>query len=132
MTSFNLDINPRKRKRGRFINRVRNELQKAVSEEAEEKGMTQAALAKVLGVNRSVLSRRLNGKANLTLSSIADLAWAMGRDIEFALVKADVVAGGGQNYFTQSPIDIELDGVAKPQVSHPQSQSATTIRLTSG
>lgn len=117
MTSFQIDIDPRKRKRGRFINKVRKELQKAVAETLEQQGATQADLARLLGVNRSVLSRRLNGSANLTLSSIADLAWALDRDLNFSLSQPDYENHDRHNQVLGSPIDIKSDDVAEPQVS---------------
>jgi len=100
MKSFRFDVGARGRKASRFISRVRNELLKAVAEEKEVSGLTQQKLATKLGVNRSVINRQLNGEANLTLRSIADLAWALDRDITFAISKTG--KDKKQNYFTDT------------------------------
>ncbi|KAB1079387.1 helix-turn-helix domain-containing protein [Methylobacterium soli] len=98
MTSFRFDVGSRGRKAARFITRVRNELQKAVVEERESSGLNQQKLATKLGVNRSVINRQLSGEANLTLRSVAELAWALDRDIEFSLSKPEQTKE--VNYFT--------------------------------
>lgn len=79
--SYQMRNDPRARKAGRFIHRVQKELQNAFV----ASGMKQQEIAEKLGVNRSVVNKRLLGEANLTLRTIADLAWAMGADIEFSL-----------------------------------------------
>jgi transcriptional regulator with XRE-family HTH domain len=58
---------------------VRRELQKALAEEAQKRGLTQSGLARAIGVNRSVISRELRGHKDLSLSRVAELAWALGR-----------------------------------------------------
>jgi hypothetical protein len=46
-------------------------------------------------VHRSLINRQLSGEANLTLRSLADLAWAMDMEIWFELKKP--AAHPGQN-----------------------------------
>jgi hypothetical protein len=43
---------------------------------------TQSTIAAKLGVNRSVVNRRLTGKANTTIETISDMIWALGQCIE--------------------------------------------------
>lgn len=97
MTSFRFDIGPRRRKVARFIGQVRNELVRALVEEKEENKFSQNQLAKKLDVDRSVINRQLNGEANLTLRSVAELAWALDRDIVFELRKPN----RGGNFFSE-------------------------------
>ena len=73
--SYQMRISPRDRQSGRFIHRVHKEIQSNFL----KSGMTQQQLATKLGVNRSIVNRQLVGTGNLTLRSISDLAWAMGR-----------------------------------------------------
>lgn len=96
MTSFQFDIGSRARNAGRFIGRVRNELLKALSERKKDGKLSQQELAKKLEVHRSLINRQLSGEANLTLRSLADLAWAMDMEISFELKKAVVEAGQNQ------------------------------------
>lgn len=91
--SYQMRNDPRARKAGRFIYRVQKEIQKAFL----ASGLKQQEIAEKLGVNRSVVNKRLLGEANLTLRTIADLAWAMDAEIEFALKSR--VNSHGQNRF---------------------------------
>ena len=102
MTSFQFDIGGRARNAGRFIGRVRDELLKALSERKKEGKISQQELASKLEVHRSVINRQLTGEANLTLRSLADLAWAMGMEISFELKKPSVEAG--QNFTVTTTI----------------------------
>lgn len=85
MTSFQIGISPSRRAAGRFISRVRRKLQRALVEEGERSGVNQSKIADAIGVHRSVISRELNGRQDITLGRLAELAWAMGREIEFSL-----------------------------------------------
>lgn len=86
--SFELNVNPKDRVAGRFIAAVRRALLKAALEEKERSGVSQQSVANKLGVNRSVINRLLRGDANLTLRSVAEIAWALGRTPTFALQEA--------------------------------------------
>jgi transcriptional regulator with XRE-family HTH domain len=68
-------------------------LQKALLEEADESGVTQSKIALHLGVHRSVISRELNGSADITLGRVAELAFTLGREIEFSLPKRQMTVG---------------------------------------
>jgi transcriptional regulator with XRE-family HTH domain len=95
MTSFQLGIKPNRRAAGRFVDRVRSALQEALVTDKERIGITQSKIAAAIGVHRSVISRELNGRQDITLGRVAELAWAMGREIEFDLRVTEV--DGGQN-----------------------------------
>jgi transcriptional regulator with XRE-family HTH domain len=82
MTSYQIPLSEKKRRISRSIYRAQKSLAKALAEAKEETGLTQQALAKKLGVDRSVVNRRVTGRANLTLRSMAELAWALGRDLD--------------------------------------------------
>ncbi|MFN0045599.1 MAG: helix-turn-helix domain-containing protein [Sphingorhabdus sp.] len=89
MTSFQIAISPSRRAAGRFISRVRRSLQRALVEENELTGANQSGVAAAIGVHRSVISRELNGRQDITLGRIAEIAWALGREIEFELVRPE-------------------------------------------
>jgi predicted XRE-type DNA-binding protein len=78
MSSFQITITPKERAAGRFVSRVRRALQKALAEEANERGINQSDIARMIGVNRSVISREIRGHKDLTLSRVGELVWAMG------------------------------------------------------
>ncbi len=77
---------------GRFIGRVRRELLKAIMEE-KSGGLTQQELARRLETRRSDINRQLSGEAEITLRSLADLAWALDREVTVELRRAEGTAG---------------------------------------
>jgi transcriptional regulator with XRE-family HTH domain len=87
MPSFQITIIPSKRAAGRFISKVRRSIQKALAEEERETGISQSDIARAIGVNRSVVSREIRGHKDLTLSRVAEIAWALGRKPVFDLPK---------------------------------------------
>lgn len=126
MTSFHFDIGERARHAGRFIGRVRGELLRALSERKSERGLSQEALARKLDTERSLINRQLSGESNLTLRSVADLAWAMDLEISFELKKPAVNAGQNQPIQNQTMTTSTvrhgqiryINGAAKPAAVH--------------
>src|SRR5262245_52373646 len=92
MTLFRFDINARSRFGGRLIGRIRRELLRAVMEE-KAASMTQQELACRLKAHRSDVNRQLSGEAEITLRSLADLAWALGREVNLELRRPGSSAG---------------------------------------
>lgn len=75
--SFKLTINPKDKAAARFISQAHKTIVEYILGEKETSNLTQQQIAERLGVNRSVVNRILNGKSNLTLRSIGELAWAL-------------------------------------------------------
>ena len=92
MTFFRFDIDARSRAAGRLIGRIRRELLRAITEQ-KEAGLTQQELARRLQSGRFNINRQLSGEAELTLRSLADLAWALDHEITFELRPANGRAG---------------------------------------
>jgi ribosome-binding protein aMBF1 (putative translation factor) len=101
---YQVDIGHRSRRVSRFIARVRGELLRAVDEERRTSRLSQNAIAKKLDWRRSLVNRQLSGDAHLTLRSVAELSWALGREISFELRKP--VARDGQNFFNEETTTI--------------------------
>jgi transcriptional regulator with XRE-family HTH domain len=102
VTFFHFDIGSRARHAGRFIGRVRGELLRALAEKKAKAGLPQQALAEKLGIERSLINRQLSGEANLSLRSLADLAWAMDMEISFELKEPMARAGQNQPILNQA------------------------------
>lgn len=85
-TLFRLKIDPKERQVARFFGVIERAFQKAFVDAKKERKITQQQLAISLGVDRSVVSRRLQGFENMTQRTLAEMAWAMGYEIEFKLV----------------------------------------------
>lgn len=93
MESLRISITPTRRAATRFILKVRRSLLKALLEEANASGLTQTDVAKTIGVHRSVVNRELRGMKDITLGRVAELAYSMGREINFELVKPELDIG---------------------------------------
>jgi hypothetical protein len=97
MPSHEFKIDERSRIGSRFISDVREELQRALFSEKDERGITQQAIASKLGVNRSVVNRQFMGLENITVRRVAELLWAVGWEPHFEARK--IVQGDGMNEF---------------------------------
>lgn len=87
MPSFRISITPSRRAAARFVTQVRRAFQKAYAEEQKKSGLSQAAIARAIGVHRSVINRELMGRKDITVGRIGELAWAMGRVATFGLAE---------------------------------------------
>ena len=100
MRSYRPRTDPRRKKFVDLIGLVHLEIDNAVAGwRVENQGASRAELARRLGLNKSVLTRRLKGTSNMTLKTIADLAWVLGRNIEFAMPKP----ADGNNHAVPEP-----------------------------
>lgn len=109
--SYQMRISPRSSKAGRFITRVHKELQRVFV----RSGLTQQELATKLDVNRATVNKRLLGTENLTLRSIADMAWALDADIRFDLTpRADSAVG---NFYQPSTSSAPSPATTTPAVT---------------
>src|SRR3546814_4253388 len=84
--SFQIVIPNHRRAATRFIGKVRRTLQEAL---ANSPGIRRTDLADGIGVHRSVITRQLNGKKDMSLGRVAELAWAMGYEPEFILSRSN-------------------------------------------
>ena len=101
--SYRLEISPLQQKAGRFIGSVRDAFLSAIYDERKSGNrITQQSIAKKLDVDRAVVNRWLSGDANLTLRTIAHLAYAIDRDLVFELRKR--TQRGGGNVVTLPPV----------------------------
>lgn len=90
--SYRISISPIRREAGRFIGRVRHALLVALAEESKKRGLTQAEIARKIGVNRSVINKELRGEKDITLGRVAELAAALGRKPVFELREPQISA----------------------------------------
>lgn len=78
MPSFRTQISKRRQIFLLLASQVERQLRDAYDRRFQEGKETQSSLADKLGVNRSVVHRRLTGSVNMTVETIADMAWALG------------------------------------------------------
>lgn len=82
LRSFRHKPDPRQATYVKLAGSIESQLREAYGKRHDQGRVNQAGLAKLLGVGRSVIHRRLNGSSNLTLKSVADLVWGTGHAIE--------------------------------------------------
>ena len=80
MKSSRLHIPKRRRVFARFLGRIQHAILEALAEEHEKRGLTRAEIARILGTDKASITKKLTGTRNMTIESIADFAFAMGRD----------------------------------------------------
>lgn len=109
MTSYRMPLSDKQRKIGRAVYRAQRNVARVLIEMKAETGITQQALAEKLGIDRSVVNRRLTGRANLTLRSLAELAWAFDRDlvVDFARPEENAAVAAQDASARQSWMQIE-------------------------
>jgi transcriptional regulator with XRE-family HTH domain len=83
--SSNLHLSKRRRTYVRLIGEIQHALLEALDEEHRSRGLTRADIARLIGRNKSFVTRKLNGDSNMTLQSLADLAFALDRTVKVQL-----------------------------------------------
>lgn len=89
MTSFSLKISAKERAAGRFMGQVNRALVHAVIKAKRDKKLTQSQIAAQMEVDKSTISRIINGRGNLTLRTIGEISWVLGLrpDITFSKIQ---------------------------------------------
>ena len=132
MTTYNMAIEPRRQVFVRLAGRLLAELQLAYTCEHDARGITRTDIAAALGVHKSVISRRLNGTSNLTLESLADLAWALDHEITISLRPRSEVISVSSNYHAEAvPRTSNVDSVIGLSKSDTSSERQSHGRTTS-
>lgn len=94
MTSVSPRLDKRRRTYVRLIGNIHHALNQALSEEKAKRGLNMTKIGKILGIGRSAISRKFDGRHNITLEALADLAYALDRPVEISLPeRAATVAG---------------------------------------
>ncbi len=93
MRSSELTLGKRRRTYVRLIGEIRHALNQALAEENARRGLTRADIARLLGKNKSVITRKLTGTSNMTLETLADLAFALDRPVKVELPSRHAAVG---------------------------------------
>jgi transcriptional regulator with XRE-family HTH domain len=91
--SSSLSIDARRRTYVRLIGEIRHALNQALTEEHTARGLTKADIARLLGKDKSFVSKKLAGTSNMTLETLADLAFAMNRPAHVSLPSRSAAKG---------------------------------------
>lgn len=85
MTSSSLTLDKRRRTYVRMIGEIQHALRQALGEENAKRNLTRTEMARLLGTNKSFITRKLSGSGNMTLETLADLAFALDRSVKITL-----------------------------------------------
>jgi len=89
MKSSNLRLDKRRRTYVRLIGEIRHALNVALAEESERRGLTCTGIAQLLDKHKSAISRQFSGVGNMTLETLADLAFALDRPVHVSIPARD-------------------------------------------
>jgi hypothetical protein len=87
---FRAKPDPRRQFYLALIAQVETALRAAYGKRYEQGRTNQSKLSKLLKVARSTIHKKLTGRTNLTLKSIADLAWALDHKVSFTLADPEL------------------------------------------
>ncbi|MGQ3047809.1 MAG: helix-turn-helix transcriptional regulator [Niveispirillum sp.] len=121
--SFKSRIDKRRQTYIRLLSEIAHALNQALDEEHVRRGLTQADIARTLGKEKSFVSRKLSGDTNMTLETLADLAYALDRPVHVSLPSREPVAG--TNYFQRYRIGGEESKAVSAEPVRPLAADAT-------
>ena len=101
MRSFRNNLSDRRKSFLSFAGQIESQLREAYEHRHIESGENQATLGAKLGVGRSAINKRLTGRINMTMETIADMAWALGYQISVRIFDPRTE---GKNSFLQYPL----------------------------
>jgi ribosome-binding protein aMBF1 (putative translation factor) len=101
MKSSNPHIGKRRRTFVRMLGEISHELNAALEEEHSARGLTITEIAKIIERHKSFVSRKFSGDSNMTLQTLADLAYALNRPVKVTLPSR--LPGTGANHPTTVP-----------------------------
>lgn len=78
-------IDKRRRTYVRLMGEIQHALNEALNEEHKKRHLTKTEIGRILGLGRSAISKKFDGRHNMTLETLADLAFALDRPVKVAL-----------------------------------------------
>ena len=95
MTFLDFDIDEKDLSAAKFLGETRRGLVDCLlSAKKHDNTVSQASIARKIGMDKSSLSRVLNGQGNITLRTIAEVAWSLGMEPEVYFRSKHHVAQG--------------------------------------
>lgn len=124
MRSFRTKPDDRRNVFLRLSGQVEEQLRNAYDTRFREGAATQSSLATMLGVNRSAIHRRLTGRSNMTLETIADMVWALGHKIKVVIYDPSAAENTNTPYPARMPAGFDQEGL--PQQA-PKREAGFTV-----
>jgi len=117
MKSSNLQLSKRRRTYIRMLGEIQHALLEALDEESRDRGLTRAEMARVIGKNKSFVTRKLSGDSNMTLQSLADLAFSLDRPVKVSLPSRHAQAGSNRTVASPASSEPLTANTIKPLAS---------------
>jgi hypothetical protein len=118
---------PKSRKAAtRFVGKVRRQLQKAL---ADNPDITRTQIADAIGVHRSVITRQLNGHADMSLGRVAEIAWATGFRPQFGLEALDPCIGSNRPRVIAPARDLKITSIQTTSNNVAEISNVAEIKL---
>ncbi len=133
-------ITARRRSFVRLVEHLQQELLTAYEEERVRHRLTRKKMADLLGCDKQALARHLNITSNMTLETLADLAYALNRPVRISLPSRDAMLRPGDNRRAPPPphlsmsvgaTPVETPSYAEESQSDPQAQPQIVIVMRS-
>lgn len=96
MTSSSLSVDKRRRVYVRLLGDIQHALNQALEEEHKKRGLTRAEIARILDCDKGFVTKKLSGVTNMTLETLADFSFALGRRVAVQL-KCDAALPGSNH-----------------------------------
>ena len=125
MTSVSPRLEKRRRTFVRLLGEIQHALNTALNEEKEKRGLNKTQIAKILGLDRSAISKRFDGRHNMTLETLADLAYALGRPVKVMLPER-AKSTGSNRVTSHTPTGLVAAPVLASIKSAIESETAST------
>lgn len=103
--SYRITLAGNRKAAARYVGSARQRLLQAL---ADNPGIKQTEIARLLGVHRSVINRQLKGTGDMSMGRAAEIAWALGYKPRFDLVKAKAADGTNRTQSGSPPPKIEF------------------------
>lgn len=100
--SFDFELSPKEEASSEFVALVGDKLQRALIRRKKREKFTQQQLADKLGVDRSRVNRCFSGSNNLTISTLAEIVWALDGRIVFDIVEDEADQLGSNFHVAES------------------------------
>lgn len=96
-------LNKRRRTYVRLIGEINHVLNEALAQEFERRQLTMTKMGEIIDRDKSFVSKKMNGTTNMTLETLADLAYALNRPVKVTLPSREPVSGANHKINEAQP-----------------------------
>ncbi len=113
MTFYRTQRNPRREQFIQLFSRLISGLQKAYDEKKHQDNLTMDKLAERLGVTKSRVSKILNGHSNMTIETLSNVAFELGRDVSIFMPEINFTQASSSSHTFAASFTITTTATAE-------------------